>query len=73
MFLAQHPVGYSAYDASCSKMNLARRTILGGLTDTPHEFEVLDYSFRSSNSGAVRSAFANERRKEKNQQTVNYP
>ena len=55
MFLAQHPVGYSAYDdASCSKMNLARRTILGSLTDTPQEFEVLDYSFRSSNSGAVR-------------------
>jgi len=45
MFLAQHPVGYSTY-VSCSKMKLAWRTILGSLTDTPHEFEVLDYSFR---------------------------
>jgi len=42
MLLAQHPTGYSAYDASCSKMNLARRTILGSLTDTSHEFEVPD-------------------------------
>jgi len=45
-----HPV---PYDASCSKMNLAQRTILGGLTNNSHEFKVINHAFCSSNRDAV--------------------
>jgi len=67
VFLAQHPVAYSAVQPTMhhthSKKNLAQRTILGSTTNDPHEFELLNHAFCSSNSGGVSSAFAKKKKK----------